>query len=229
MGYPVMNAELSAQIATGATVFPSELGRTGSPHPAPSAHAMPALQTGPTMPSGPLETAPTMPSGPHGSMGSAMPSGPHGSMGSMGSMMPSGPHGSMGSTMPSGPHESMGSMMPSGPHGAVGTMPSGPYGSMGAAPSGRPEPGALPGPPVPGPRGSEPGSAYDPQHPLAINPQYAAELMSPVGQQYPEHVDWSAAAASRARAIQPWMLAVLFVGAIGIALALTIVVARLIR
>ena len=53
--------------------------------------------------------------------------------------------------------------------------------------------------------------------------------MSPVGQQYPEHVDWSAAAASRARAIPPWMLAVLFVGAIGIALALTIVVARLIR
>ena len=107
-------------------------------------------------------------------------------------------------------------------------MPSGPYGSMGAAPSGHPEPGALPGPPVPGPRGSEPGSAYDPQHPFAINPQYAAELMSPVGQQYPEHVDWSAAAASRARAIPPWMLAVLFVGAIGIALALTIVVARLI-
>jgi len=53
--------------------------------------------------------------------------------------------------------------------------------------------------------------------------------MSPVGQHYPEHVDWGAAAAGRARALPPWMLAVLFVGAIGIALALTIVVARLIR
>ena len=62
-----------------------------------------------------------------------------------------------------------------------------------------------------------------------INPQRAAELMSPVGQHYPEHVDWSAAAAGRARAIPPWMLAVLFVGAIGIALAITIIVARLIR
>jgi hypothetical protein len=61
------------------------------------------------------------------------------------------------------------------------------------------------------------------------DPQRAAELMSPVGQHYPEPVDWSAAAAGRARAIPPWMLAVLFVGAIGIALALTIVVARLIR
>jgi hypothetical protein len=53
--------------------------------------------------------------------------------------------------------------------------------------------------------------------------------MSPVGQYYPEPVDWSAAAAGRARALPPWMLAVLFIGAIGIALALTIVVARLIR
>lgn len=91
------------------------------------------------------------------------------------------------------------------------------------------EPGALPGPPVPGPRGSEPGSSYDPQHPLAFDPQRAAELMSPVGQHYPERVDWGAAAAGRARALPPWMLAVLFVGAIGIALALTIIVARLIR
>ncbi len=65
--------------------------------------------------------------------------------------------------------------------------------------------------------------------PLSIDPQRAAELMSPVGQQYPEHVDWSAAAAGRARALPPWMLAVLFVGAIGIALAVTIIVARLIR
>jgi hypothetical protein len=65
--------------------------------------------------------------------------------------------------------------------------------------------------------------------PPLIDPQRAAELMSPVGQHYSEPVDWSVAAAGRARAIPPWMLAVLFVGAIGIALALTIVVARLIR
>jgi serine/threonine-protein kinase len=173
IGYPVMNAELSAQIATGASVFPSDPVRTGSPHPAPSGHAMPAMQPG--------------------------------------SAMPSGPHGSMGATMPSGPLESMGSAMPSGPHGSMGSpMLHGAH-----------EPGALPGPPVPGPRGSEPGGGYDPQR--------AAELMSPVGQYYPEPVDWSAAAAGRARALPPWMLAVLFIGAIGIALALTIVVARLIR
>jgi hypothetical protein len=53
--------------------------------------------------------------------------------------------------------------------------------------------------------------------------------MSPVGQQYPENVDWGSWAASRARAVPPWLLAALFVGAIGVALALTVVVARLIR
>src|SRR5262249_14277470 len=79
MGYPVMNAELSAQIATGASVFPSEPARTSSPHPAPSAHAMPAVPTGPTMPSGPFEFAPTVPLG----AGPTMPSGPHGPAGSM--------------------------------------------------------------------------------------------------------------------------------------------------
>ena len=53
-------------------------------------------------------------------------------------------------------------------------------------------------------------------------------MMSPVGQQYPERVDWSAAAAAKARAVPPWLLAILFIAAIGGALALTIVIARLI-
>jgi hypothetical protein len=53
--------------------------------------------------------------------------------------------------------------------------------------------------------------------------------MSPVGQYYPERVDWGAAAASPARAVPPWLLAILFVAALGIALALTIVIAKLVR
>jgi hypothetical protein len=59
--------------------------------------------------------------------------------------------------------------------------------------------------------------------------QRAANLMSPVGQQYPEQIDWSAAASARARAVPPWLLALLFVGAIGVALILTIMIAKLIR
>ena len=59
--------------------------------------------------------------------------------------------------------------------------------------------------------------------------QRAANLMSPVGRQYPEQVDWTAAAAARARAVPPWLLALLFLGAIGVALILTIVIAKLIR
>jgi hypothetical protein len=62
-----------------------------------------------------------------------------------------------------------------------------------------------------------------------IDLQHAANLMSPVGQHYPEHVDWGAAAASRARAVPPWLLAILFIAALGVALALTIVIAKLVR
>jgi hypothetical protein len=62
-----------------------------------------------------------------------------------------------------------------------------------------------------------------------IDPQRAANLMSPVGQHYPEQVDWGAAASSRARAVPPWLLVILFIGALGIALALTIGIAKLIR
>jgi hypothetical protein len=59
--------------------------------------------------------------------------------------------------------------------------------------------------------------------------QRAANLMSPVGQQYPDQVDWGAAAASRTRAVPPWLLAVLFIGTLGVALAITIVIAKIIR
>ena len=62
----------------------------------------------------------------------------------------------------------------------------------------------------------------------ALDPQRAANLMSPVGHQYPDR-DWDAAAAMPARALPPWMLAILFVGAIAIALTLTIVIARIAR
>jgi hypothetical protein len=58
--------------------------------------------------------------------------------------------------------------------------------------------------------------------------QRAANLMSPVGEHYPEQVDWSAAAAAKARAVPPWLLALLFIGAIGIALGLTIVIAKIV-
>ena len=91
-------------------------------------------------------------------------------------------------------------------HGMSGGVPE--HGMSGAGP------GMPPGYPMP-------GAMFDPQR--------AAELMSPVGQQYPEHVDWAAMAARRARAVTTWRLAALFVGAIGIALLLTVLVARLIH
>jgi len=59
-------------------------------------------------------------------------------------------------------------------------------------------------------------------------PAHSANVMSPVGEQYP-HVDWAAAAARPAKAIPPWMLALLFVGALGLALTLTIVIAKIVR
>jgi hypothetical protein len=59
--------------------------------------------------------------------------------------------------------------------------------------------------------------------------QHAANLMSPVGDQFPQQIDWAAAAARPAKALSPWMLALLFVGALGIALMVTIIVAKIIR
>ena len=61
------------------------------------------------------------------------------------------------------------------------------------------------------------------------DPQRAADLASPVGPQYGGDVDWSQAAAMPARAIAPWMLGVIFVAAIGVALAITIIIAKLVR
>jgi len=150
LGYPVMNAQLSEQIATGATVFPSET--RGAPPFVP--------QPGPNGP------------GPNG----AGPNGPQG---------PQAQHG--------------------GPRGPA----------YGGPPEGYPHP-----PPV---QGSGPQGVRDFQ-----DAQRAAGVMSPVGQGYGGQVDWDAAAASPARAVKPWLLAVLFVGAIGIALILTIVIARLV-
>jgi hypothetical protein len=56
-----------------------------------------------------------------------------------------------------------------------------------------------------------------------------ASLMSPVGQHYPQDVDWAAAAAKPVRVLPPWMLALVFVGALGVALGLTIAIASAFR
>jgi hypothetical protein len=59
-----------------------------------------------------------------------------------------------------------------------------------------------------------------------LDASHAANLMSPVGQGYPQ-TDWDRAAAMNAKAMPPWKLAALFVAAVGGALLLTIVIAKL--
>jgi hypothetical protein len=61
-----------------------------------------------------------------------------------------------------------------------------------------------------------------------FDPQHAANMMSPVGDHYPQ-MDWTSAAARPARAMPPWQLAVLFVGVVGAALLVTIIIAKLIH
>jgi hypothetical protein len=153
MGYPMMNAELSAQIATGATVFPSD-----------------------------SRGLPPLPVVPHGSHPGPRP-GEHGAH--------PGPRGNDPNTPP------------------------------GLASSPSPRDGY---PQLPHGRDSHPHVSG----PEALNAQRAAELMSPVGQYYPAQVDWSAAAAAPARAVPPWLLGILFVAALGVALALTIAIAKLV-
>jgi hypothetical protein len=159
IGYPMMNAELSAQIATGATVFPSD-----------------------------SRGLPPLPVAPHGSHPGPRP-GEHGSHPGPRGIDPSLPPGL---ASPPSPRDGYPQLSPHGRDSAPGHSRGGPGGLEG------------------------------------LNAQRAAELMSPVGQHYPAQVDWSAAAAAPARAVPPWLLGILFVAAIGVALALTIAIAKLV-
>jgi len=75
-------------------------------------------------------------------------------------------------------------------------------------------------------------SGYPQQQAMPLDSgQYPApnpNIISPVGPGYPQ-VDWTAAANAPARAMPKWLLAIVFVGAIGLALALTIIIAKLAR
>ena len=59
--------------------------------------------------------------------------------------------------------------------------------------------------------------------------QHAANLMSPVGQQYPQQVDWAEAAAMPARAVPPWVMVLLFIGAIVAAMLVFILIGSIVR
>jgi serine/threonine protein kinase len=59
-----------------------------------------------------------------------------------------------------------------------------------------------------------------------FDPQQAVNMMSPVGEQYPQ-TDWERAAAMSAKALPPWMLALLFGGALIGALLLTLAIAKI--
>jgi serine/threonine protein kinase len=55
-----------------------------------------------------------------------------------------------------------------------------------------------------------------------------ANIMSPVGERYPQ-MDWERAAAQQAKALPPWMLAALFVGALLAALLITVIIAKIVH
>ncbi len=61
------------------------------------------------------------------------------------------------------------------------------------------------------------------------SPQQAASLMSPVGPHSPEQAGWAQTAVVAPRVPSPWMLAVLFVAASGIALTVTILLTKIVR
>jgi hypothetical protein len=112
-------------------------------------------------------------------------------------------------------------------------------------PPGMPMPGMpMPGMPMPGMPAAPPsapagypvmsaemnaqiarGADLFPSMPRGPNPN----LMSPVGAQYPQQVDWDEAAARPARALPAWIMVLLFLVAIGVALGVTILVAKALR
>ena len=108
-----------------------------------------------------------------------------------------------------------GSVFPSVPVGSRANAKTAQSPSM-QDPTHNPLPGHAPGYARP------PDSGQQPAH-------QAANMMSPVGQQYPKQVDWETAAAAPARALPPWMMVVLFMATIGVAIALTIILVKIIR
>jgi hypothetical protein len=112
---------------------------------------------------------------------------------------------------------------------------------------GMPVPGMpVPGMPVPASAPTQPQPIQQPGYPM-MSAEMSAQiargadvfpsgpsgpdpnLMSPVGAQYPQQVDWDQAAAMPARALPTWMMVLLFLVAIGVALGLTILVAKGLR
>jgi hypothetical protein len=75
-----------------------------------------------------------------------------------------------------------------------------------------------------------PSNLGAPQRPSYANASFdsgtAANLMSPVGEQYPQ-TDWERAAQMSAKAMPPWKLALLFVAVVVGALLLTLLIAKL--
>ncbi len=121
---------------------------------------------------------------------------------------------------PHQPHHSAPQVMPQRPSA---NLPSG-YPVMDSQLSAQMAAGATVFPSESG-RRRQPESGLQPSN----EPHRALDLASPVGNQYGEQVDWAAAAAAPARAIPLWMLAVIFLGAIGVALTITIIIARIVR
>ena len=95
----------------------------------------------------------------------------------------------------------------------------------------------FPGKPVGGGRAHASSPTIPPSSgPLPVFPdsgpmpaQHAANLMSPVGQQYPQQVDWAEAAAMPARAVPSWVMVLLFVGAIVAAMLVFIIIGSIVR
>ncbi len=134
-----------------------------------------------------------------------------------------------GAPQRAGPSQPPGSYPP-GPASPYPVMAGGRPWSSDLAPSNTPPPQRAPVfepsiDPTALPFGSAAGRAQVP----ASDPKAAANLMSPVGDQYPHAIDWAAAAAQPAKAIPPWILAVLFVVALLVALGVTIVIAKIVR
>jgi eukaryotic-like serine/threonine-protein kinase len=128
--------------------------------------------------------------------------------------------------------------------GSMMSMPSPQGPAMPAGPSIQPRPSMVP--PPQGPAGYPVMNAElreqvaagatvfptDPSRAASVgdsgphDPAHAANLASPVGGAYGD-VDWAAAAAAPAKAIAPWKLALIFIGALGLALGITVLIARL--
>ncbi|MBX3160794.1 MAG: serine/threonine protein kinase [Deltaproteobacteria bacterium] len=220
---PGHGAGVDPHARTSMDMSPPLLGGNGRPTPPPRP-ATPSSRAPTVQPNGPNGQAPSAIAAMHAHAHPQAPVAPLGTPQAMPAQLaPNMPTQALGLNGPNGP---VARPTPPGPPGPL------PPGMQPMQPLPPPPPQVQNGPfgyPVVNKEMSQQMRQGATVYPSTADSARAADMASPVGNQYQGNVDWAAAAATPAKALPGWKLAALFIGAIGGALLLTLIIAAILR